>query len=645
MYKAVNNGDFSNPGFTFADVSGSGNNIIYAGSKYLMDKEGHYVDESGNIVDEAHKVENEDGFQIISGINSDNIYKLYNNGTLYGKGLKGKYLNTSQSEMKKIDPAVWRTLNVPAEIGSYKQVIPGAGCYFVIDNNDELWALGNNEYNKFGLTEDQQIEFTGRDPIKLNVGGKKVFKVYCCTSNTYVVTLDNGVYELYGAGKNDNGQLGIGNTNYVNCFTKCIGINNPQDLLSVESITNTNVANLFVVKDETNAQNLKVYFAGLDDCNNVTLGWNQYYTEITRIYDGIHGNDIDQNIKQIKFVYRYITILTKDGKIIIPRSGGGFATTVNNNLTFQEVKPETWGCTSTDTYTVDAMYGSHIYWITIFEITKNGEKNYFIFSRDYNFLGLEGSVKDTTYNFTNDIPTELKNEGIKNIYVVGGACYLLGNTSGKLWGAGHLDCLGLGSDVVTQKEGFVCLQDETENLNYSLPKIKNIYYYTDSSVINGMDHPFFVGNDDKIYLTGNSTLMFRNDILEKNWVEIAKDVKQFNCIKNAGLAYIDKNNDVWIVGDYSTRMGIDEEDDRAINNFTLLKNLVDSTSKAFIENNVKDMYFSTGASYLLTLDKKLYVSGRTLTPSWNGNNKIGVSATNADSTINNRTKSLFKIIR
>ena len=155
-------------------------------------------------------------FELIADKKSSNIYKLYSNGELYAKGTKGYEINTSVQDMEEINASEWKEYKVPSIIGEYKTIIPGFDTMYIIDKDDYLWAIGNNSHNKLGLTLEEQMDYTTREAIKLNVDGKKVKKVYAGSANTYVITQDN---KLYGAGLNDYGQLGLGHTNYVETFT------------------------------------------------------------------------------------------------------------------------------------------------------------------------------------------------------------------------------------------------------------------------------------------------------------------------------------------------------------------------------------------------------------------------------------------
>ena len=169
MATAVMSGSSNAPVFAESEVSGTGTDDKLAGN-----------------------TEHEYGFKIIADPLTDNIYKLYNNGDLYAKGIKGIGLNTPIVDMEKIDSALFKEFTLPEEVGSAKKIILGEnGAIYFIDSNDDLWGYGANTSNKFGLTEEQQLSFTGREAIKLNVDGKKVSKVFDTSANSlFVVTTD-----------------------------------------------------------------------------------------------------------------------------------------------------------------------------------------------------------------------------------------------------------------------------------------------------------------------------------------------------------------------------------------------------------------------------------------------------------------------
>jgi alpha-tubulin suppressor-like RCC1 family protein len=81
----------------------------------------------------------------------------------------------------------------------------------IITKNHELYACGNNGNAQLGLgNTDERNTFT-----KVNISN--VSTVSCGYDHTMILTKDNG---LYACGGNLYGQLGLGDTNKRNTFTK-----------------------------------------------------------------------------------------------------------------------------------------------------------------------------------------------------------------------------------------------------------------------------------------------------------------------------------------------------------------------------------------------------------------------------------------
>lgn len=220
MAKMISDGNNEKPEFSSIEVSGSAGNLAgNVSGKYLTDEDGNYIlDENGN------KIENPDynpyGFQIFTNDRTEDLYKLYNDGTLYGKGIKGTQLNTSVSDMEEINPAKFSEFSIPSEVSNYKKIITGHSTVYFIDNQNYLWALGNNDGNKLGLTQEQQIEFTGRNIVKLNVNNKKVDMCWDLGSVLFVRTTDNELYAMGDSSSSKNYLFGNNSQEELKQFTK-----------------------------------------------------------------------------------------------------------------------------------------------------------------------------------------------------------------------------------------------------------------------------------------------------------------------------------------------------------------------------------------------------------------------------------------
>ena len=128
MATAVMSGNLKAPVFAESEVSGTGTNDKLAGN--VQDE---YLEDGTENPDY-----NPYGFQIIADASNDNVYKLYNNGDLYGKGIKGKLLNNSQEELEQLSTSKWSKFSIPNEIPGNDMnriVSPGFNNMFVIDEN------------------------------------------------------------------------------------------------------------------------------------------------------------------------------------------------------------------------------------------------------------------------------------------------------------------------------------------------------------------------------------------------------------------------------------------------------------------------------------------------------------------------------
>ena len=99
-----------------------------------------------------------------------------------------------------------------AKINGVKKIYFSTGTAYIIDANDDLWAWGDNSYNKLGqgnsylVTEPTKI-LEGRTEGESNVKAKNV---WAGATNTFVLDTNN---RLWACGANTDGTLGQGNNN------------------------------------------------------------------------------------------------------------------------------------------------------------------------------------------------------------------------------------------------------------------------------------------------------------------------------------------------------------------------------------------------------------------------------------------------
>ena len=154
---------------------------------------------------------------------ANNTYKLYGDGTLKAIGEKTVNAGYSSSEVSSINDSLdeFNIEEINSQFGNRmalpaKQIYFSTGTVYVIDQNNDLWAWGANDYNKLGLGHSYLVV----EPTKILEGRceqTKVSKVWAGITNTFVVDVNGN---LWGCGTNNNGELGIGEGNTTERYTK-----------------------------------------------------------------------------------------------------------------------------------------------------------------------------------------------------------------------------------------------------------------------------------------------------------------------------------------------------------------------------------------------------------------------------------------
>ena len=591
MAKTVMEGYTDMPSFAELEIS-TGKNAGNVSNKYKVDENGNYIlDGDGN------KVENPDynpyGFEIISSVNSDNVYKLYNNGDLYAKGVKGAQINTPTSKMEAISNK-WTELTIPEEIGEYKQIISGSNTMYVIDQNDYLWAWGNNSENKLGLTQEQQVEYTGRDAIKLNVDGKKVKSVYEAYGYLFVVTIDN---KLYAMGSNIYYFLGLGHNNEISEF-KEVSFPKPDKISYIVRTCETHSV-IIACTDGTfySSGRSAIATAGLSSSTSTYKKFVQVFNGYTYVENSETGEyTVDNSIG-----YKANQDIDSDIKQIVCCDAGGYMI-LKKDGTIWHVGYKSWNSPDISTNALTQYSGEYA----------TNVKN--IYSLGYGFLiekengeiyaanGVSscfGAGQTSMAVIKLELPSKLVQSGIKQIYTLhGSAVYYLSNdnvlfassTSGVYIGE---DSKPSGIVEVSAPVAFTNLYAETDK-----------YHFQPISMCSGnYGTQLFLGEDGKLYTIGDTTIMYRNNILEKSWQKIASNVEKITLCGGNTLCYIEKDTrDLYVAGDDTSFLDQHTDVVGKIANLTKLDDTL-------INGKVKDIQYGYGVLYILTTDKILYATG------------------------------------
>ena len=307
---------------------------------------------------------------------ANNTYKLYGDGTLKALGEKTinsgytssevNAINNSWNEfdLKAINARFNNRMSLPETITSdwyASHVYFSTGTAYVIDQNNDLWAWGANDYNKLGLGH----SFLVVEPTKILEGrceGKenvKASKVWAGNYNTFIVDTAG---MLWACGNNGYGTLGQGNNKVYNKWVKIDYINGNEIKQIQVSERAQNTKAVIIMKDGTvygggtnNGQfgnrNEDYYtFKIINEYKNIKkleLGaeviW--YITNDNVLYGcgygAIFGKEpsesptpsspykIAENIKDVKTSYNHIIYITNDNKLYY-RNSGSEAVEVNN---------------------------------------------------------------------------------------------------------------------------------------------------------------------------------------------------------------------------------------------------------------------------------------------------------------------------
>ncbi len=225
---------------------------------------------------------------------SENVYKLYGNGTVKVIGQKNAMSGISNEEYKKFNEAQELNLEKINETTGNKMNLPAkkiyisSGTIYVIDQDNELWAWGDNSYNKLG----QGNSYLVTEPTKILEGrtegaeGVKAKNVWAGVLNTFVIDEDGNVWMC---GNNASGQLGQGNTSTYSNYVKVNGLEGNKIQEAWLSLGNQST-NVFVKYNDGT-----IYAAGTNYYGTLGIGKkDEYQTTYINI------SQYDENISNVK---------------------------------------------------------------------------------------------------------------------------------------------------------------------------------------------------------------------------------------------------------------------------------------------------------------------------------------------------------
>ena len=133
---------------------------------------------------------------------------LENDGTLWGCG----YNEFGQLGLGDNNNRTTFT-QITTNTDDIKEIYCSAAHTFILKNDGTLWGCGNNQYGQLGLGDTaNRTTFT-----QITTNANNIKEIYCGTYHTLILENDG---TLWGCGRNDYGQLGLGDNNNRTTFTQ-----------------------------------------------------------------------------------------------------------------------------------------------------------------------------------------------------------------------------------------------------------------------------------------------------------------------------------------------------------------------------------------------------------------------------------------
>ncbi len=492
---------------------------------------------------------------------SENVYKLYGNGTVKVIGQKNamsgisneelqKFHEAQELDLAKINAKTGNKMNLPA-----KKIGISNGTIYVIDQDNELWAWGDNSYNKLG----QGNSYLVTEPTKILEGrtegaeGVKAKNVWAGVLNTFVIDEDGNVWMC---GNNTSGQLGQGNTSTYSNYVKVNGLEGNKIQEAWLSL-NTQSTNVFVKYNDGT-----IYAAGTNYYGTLGIGKKEEY-QTTYINISQYDNNIS-NVKKIELFGENAAMLKENGEL--------YMCGYNNN-----------GSLGTGD-TVDR---------TKFEKVAENVKDVKLYVNRYSYIDKDGNVyklANSTSKKINTIPAEelLYND---KIIINGNLCELNGS---KLANFSNVE-------PVENVYGSLAIKVDGKIYTFSadLSNPKSREYTTLQTIF--QDAIFMQGNKGNINIVNKKGEIYEN--LEKN--SEVSNVKKI--VASPSNKYIITNdNKAYAKGTrYAGTWG----------NMTDKQNYTAIMKNANEElENIKEIYVSQKgyASIITTNDNKIYWAGSNL---------------------------------
>jgi alpha-tubulin suppressor-like RCC1 family protein len=225
----------------------------------------------------------------------NHTYVLTNDNQLFtcGRNTEGQ-LGLGDLENRNI---FTKLSNVPWQNTDINQIVCGGYHTFVLTNDNQIYACGNNTHNELGLGYiDNKNKFTKLENSPWQ--NAKIRQIICGWYHTYILTYNN---DLFACGLNEEGQLGLGDNKYRTVFAKLVYT--PWRGSSIKQVA-CGYYYTFVLTD-----NNQLFACGNNLYGQLSLGDNIDRNLFIRLDNSLWGN---KNIKQINCGNTHLFILTDD---------------------------------------------------------------------------------------------------------------------------------------------------------------------------------------------------------------------------------------------------------------------------------------------------------------------------------------------
>ena len=211
--------------------------------------------------------------------NTDNIksvccgtshtFILKNDGTLWGCGYNG-YGNLGLGDTNNRTTFTEVTTNAD----NIKSVCCGMSHTFILENDGTLWGCGRNDYGQLGLGDTtNRTTFT-----QITTNADNIKSVYCGEAHTIILKNDG---TLWSCGANSDGRLGLGDGNHRYTFTQATtNVNDIKEIYCGAGYT-------FILKNDGT-----LWVAGYNIDGRLGLGDGNHRYTFTQVTINVNTNDV-----------------------------------------------------------------------------------------------------------------------------------------------------------------------------------------------------------------------------------------------------------------------------------------------------------------------------------------------------------------